>query len=281
MALSTHDELILLRKRARRRLVGAVVIVSVSTVVLWNVVKHLPDQQMKPESVEIAGEASSGVSDAVATEVGKAVVASSPAGKMTIAKPAASASAAAVTQLPASLEPTPAEIKPKVAQIATPQPQSKPVEPAHAVVSKPEPAVAQNTHPAHEQAAKPERVKEKDKEEAPPKAHKAAAPDPAAILEGRADSEAPRKPAKADSESAHAAAGQAIIQLAALSDEAKAEALKAKLSGLGVQARFSKVNTSKGEVTRVRVGPFASRAEADRVLQKLSKAGVTGIIVSK
>jgi hypothetical protein len=54
MALSAHDELILLRKRARRRLVGAVVLVTVSTGVLWNVVGHLPDQQMRPESVEIA-----------------------------------------------------------------------------------------------------------------------------------------------------------------------------------------------------------------------------------
>jgi hypothetical protein len=58
MALSAHDELILLRKRARRRLVGAVVLVTVSTGVLWNVVGHLPDQQMRPESVEIASEAS-------------------------------------------------------------------------------------------------------------------------------------------------------------------------------------------------------------------------------
>ncbi|MCD5328394.1 SPOR domain-containing protein, partial [Chromobacterium piscinae] len=61
MALSSHDELILLRKRARRRLVGAVVLVSIATVVLWNVVGHLPEQQMKPESIEIMGGASAPV----------------------------------------------------------------------------------------------------------------------------------------------------------------------------------------------------------------------------
>ena len=58
MALSNQDELILLRKRARRRLVGAVVLVGISTVVLWNVVGHLPDQPMKPETVEIQSDAS-------------------------------------------------------------------------------------------------------------------------------------------------------------------------------------------------------------------------------
>ena len=47
--LSTHEELILLRKRARRRLVGAIVLVLISTVVLWQVVGSVPEQQMKPE----------------------------------------------------------------------------------------------------------------------------------------------------------------------------------------------------------------------------------------
>ena len=55
MALSTHDELLLLRKRARRRLVGAIVMVSLSTAVLWNVVDALPEQAMKPEAVDITG----------------------------------------------------------------------------------------------------------------------------------------------------------------------------------------------------------------------------------
>ena len=58
-------------------------------------------------------------------------------------------------------------------------------------------------------------------------------------------------------------------------------ALRAKLAGIGVTAHFSKVETSKGEVTRVRVGPFASQAEAQHALQKLSRAGVSGIIINK
>jgi DedD protein len=66
-----------------------------------------------------------------------------------------------------------------------------------------------------------------------------------------------------------------------LSDQAKVDALRGKLSAIGVTAHFSKVQTSKGEVTRVRVGPFASQAEAQQALQKLAHAGINGIIINK
>ena len=114
MALSAHDELILLRKRARRRLVGAIVLVSVSTGVLWNVVGHLPDQQMKPESVEIVSESSGPLPDTALPPVGNA---SAPAAKAGASAPKATeASAPAVaagTQLPASLATVEPEDKPK------------------------------------------------------------------------------------------------------------------------------------------------------------------------
>ncbi len=70
-----------------------------------------------------------------------------------------------------------------------------------------------------------------------------------------------------------------MTQLAALSDPAKADALKQKLSGLGVSASVSRAETSKGEIHRVRVGPFASQDEAKAVMNKLNAAGVSGIMV--
>ncbi|WP_293761925.1 SPOR domain-containing protein [uncultured Aquitalea sp.] len=299
MALSAHDELILLRKRARRRLVGAIVLVSVSTGVLWNVVGHLPDQQMKPESVEIVSESSGPLPDTALPPVGNA---SAPAAKAGASAPKATeASAPAVaagTQLPASLATVEPEDKPKpvvaapvvgavagvaagaaVAQTVKP---NKPAEPPAEPVKKPEPKKTASK-PAEHAPAKPAKT-EKPAVAEPAKPHKQ--PDPAAILEGRFDGAdaAPtpkkntaNKPEKVD----NAASGKPVIQLAALSDPAKADALKAKLSSIGVSAHFSKVQTSKGEVTRVRVGPFASRAEAEAALQKLSHAGVSGIIVNK
>jgi DedD protein len=308
MALSAHDELILLRKRARRRLVGAVVLVTVSTAVLWNVVGHLPDQQMRPESVEIASEASGTPAEAAlppAVNVAASASATSP-GKVTASAPtlaAASAPAARVagTQLPADLNSV-GEDKP-VATVKVPAPAVAAVAAVGAVAAvqanKPkQPGSATSQPLAHElprkkTASKPVEARQPVVAEAKPaKAEKPAPtkhkqPDPAAILAGHFDEEPTTKPAtvkKSEPKSEkvdNVGNSKSVIQLAALSDPAKADALKSKLSALGVAAHFSKVETSKGEVTRVRVGPFASRAEAEAALRKLSQAGVSGIIVSK
>ncbi|PRP71086.1 SPOR domain-containing protein [Chromobacterium amazonense] len=245
MALSSQDELILLRKRARRRLVGAVVLVSISTAVLWKVVGHLPEQQMKPESIEIMGAASEPAASAPAAAVKHAA---------SQAAADAAPAAAAATELPANLSsitaPTPPAEKPAPAAVA----------PAAMAEPKPQPAKPET---------KPERKPETPKAESKPRQA-----DPAAILEGRFDPDA----RAAKSEPAH---GKSVIQLAALSDPAKVDALRGKLSAIGVTAHFSKVQTSKGEVTRVRVGPFANQAEAQQTLQKLTHAGINGIIINK
>jgi DedD protein len=245
MALSSQDELILLRKRARRRLVGAVVLVSIATAVLWKVVGHLPEQQMKPESIEIMGAASEPAASAPAAAVKHAA---------SQAAAEAAPAAAATTELPANLStitaPTPPVEKPAPAA-AAPAPKAEP---------KPQTAKPE---------AKPERKPEAPKAESKPRQA-----DPAAILEGRFDPDvhaAKSEPAR----------GKSVIQLAALSDQAKVDALRGKLSAIGVTAHFSKVQTSKGEVTRVRVGPFASQAEAQQALQKLAHAGINGIIINK
>ncbi|MCD5361452.1 SPOR domain-containing protein, partial [Chromobacterium aquaticum] len=174
------------------------------------------------------------------------------------------------------------------ANLSTMTPAAPAVQPAPAVKAeakpevKPEPKPEAKTetkpkaeHKPEPKPAKPEHKKPDIKLEEKP----ARKPDPAAILEGRFDSL--DKPAAKKEEPAAKAEGKSVIQLAALSDPDKADALKSKLSSIGVTAHFSKVQTSKGEVTRVRVGPFNSRAEAQATLQKLAKAGVNGIIVTK
>jgi DedD protein len=143
--------------------------------------------------------------------------------------------------------------------------------------------VKDEVKPQPKTEAKPEAKSEPKKTE--PRKTEAAAPgpktvDPAAILEGRAEAEPAKLAPKTESQPA-TGSGNVVIQLAALSDPAKADALKSRLSALGVTAHFSKVETSKGNVTRVRVGPFGSRAEAESVMKKLSSAGVTGIIVNR
>lgn len=262
--LSTHEELILLRKRARRRLVGAIVLVLISTLVLWKVVGSVPEQQMKPESVEIVGQNTPDTPPAPATPAPEAVLA---AGADVGPQEEHAASAAAATHLPAKLD----DAEPPVAAQPPVRPLA-PAEPVPAAKAVTKPAIKEESKPQSKAEPKPEPKKAEAAVPAPKKA------DPAAILEGRLDADAAKPAPKAESQPA---AGHVVIQLAALSDPAKAEALKSRLSGLGVTAHFSKVETSKGNVTRVRVGPFASRSEAESVLKKLSGAGVTGIIVSR
>jgi DedD protein len=283
-SLSTHEELVLLRKRARRRLVGAIALVVTSTAVLWTVVGRIPNRPMKPESVQIS--ASNLSSAPVAKAEVKPLAASA-----TEAQSAQTASASPATELTASLEQQPAPVATPTPSKTVPQPKAGPVEPAPALeqlmepikpkASKPtrvEEPVAAKPKPHAKPVEKPKAVEQvaEPKSAAEPKHKKS---DPAAILEGRAESEQVSASHKADAESEHKAGF--VVQLAALSDPAKADALKAKLSANGIAARFSKVETSKGEVTRVRVGPFASREEADAALRRLAKAGVTGIVVSQ
>ncbi|MBA4708605.1 SPOR domain-containing protein [Aquitalea aquatica] len=317
MALSAHDELILLRKRARRRLVGAVVLVTVSTGVLWNVVGHLPEQQMRPESVEIASEASGTPADAALPPAETVAGASSAplaskvqASAAHLAAASAPAAKPAGTQLPADLASVEPDRPAAAASHAAPAVAAVAAVGAVAAVqaSKPKPAETASQPTVHEPVKK--KIASKPAESKPVVAHAEKPPkadskplskpeqpkrkqaDPAAILAGHFDEEPAAKtsPAKTSptkkSESKpekvdNVASGKSSIQLAALSDPAKADALKSKLAGLGIAAHFSKVETSKGEVTRVRVGPFASRAEAEAALHKLSQAGVSGIIVNK
>lgn len=259
--LSAQEELIVLRKRARRRLVGAVVLVCVATTVLWKVVGRVQEQPMKPESVLVVGVPASGA---------QAKPAAAPASAPLVASAPDEASAA--TALPESLSTVNKPVAtPARADASAAAPHRARAVQASAPAAKHKAEARARDNAQQKPSARADAQPAEPKPQPKPR-HKAV--DPAAILDGRADgTDAPDQPAANDG-------GRSVIQLAALSDPAKADALRAKLSQLGVDAHFSKVQTSKGTATRVRVGPFASKQEAATVLKKLSRAGVSGIIVS-
>jgi len=64
-----------------------------------------------------------------------------------------------------------------------------------------------------------------------------------------------------------------VLQVAALSDQAKVEELRGKLKNAGISTFTQK--TASG-ITRVRVGPFSSKEEAEKVKAKLSSMGLDG-----
>ena len=59
------------------------------------------------------------------------------------------------------------------------------------------------------------------------------------------------------------------MQVGAFAEAAKAREVRQKLERAGLKTYTSVVKTGEGERTRVRVGPFASRAEADQAAGKV------------
>jgi cell division septation protein DedD len=111
-----------------------------------------------------------------------------------------------------------------------------------------------------------------------PKPSGAAAPPPAKAPVVAAT--APAKPAAAPAAPAPAAADTGFaVQLAAFSKVADANALRDRARAAGFSAFVEAVSTDKGTLSRVRLGPVATRAEAERLqAQARAKLGLAGAV---
>lgn len=92
-----------------------------------------------------------------------------------------------------------------------------------------------------------------------------------AILEGKAPPKV-AKPEAADKSSF-------VVQIAVLSTQEKVDELQAKLKSGGIKSYTQKVATASGDKTRIRVGPFESKEEAEKMRTKLTKLGLSGSLV--
>ena len=72
-----------------------------------------------------------------------------------------------------------------------------------------------------------------------------------------------------------AASGTYWVQVAAVSDKTRADALSKELSGKGFSSRVESTASANGTIYRVRVGPFAGQPKADDAKAKLAAAGYT------
>ncbi|WPB55981.1 SPOR domain-containing protein [Xylophilus sp. GOD-11R] len=68
---------------------------------------------------------------------------------------------------------------------------------------------------------------------------------------------------------AGAEAGRFVVQVGAFGDAAKAQEARAKLTRGGLKTYVQSVDTKDGKRIRVRVGPFANKAEADRAAARV------------
>lgn len=109
----------------------------------------------------------------------------------------------------------------------------------------------------------------------PAQAPPAAAPKPAAVTPK------PAQPVAKPVETPKPAASNVgfAVQLGAFSKADDANALRDKLRAGGFSAFVEQVKTDKGTLSRVRVGPVASRADADRLkAQVAAKMGINGMV---
>ncbi|HEX8988452.1 MAG TPA: SPOR domain-containing protein [Rhodocyclaceae bacterium] len=247
---ASHDEQLALKKRARRRLVGAAALALLAAIVLPMVMDHEPRPASQDIQIRIPSqEAPSGIA--------ARVLPSRPAA--TPLPPAPSVAEAPAASAEAKPETKP-ESKPEAAKIAA--------APAAPATEKP------SEKPAEKAAAKP----------AEKPVEKAAAKPSDKPADKAAEKPADRKKteeARAASALAGESADQWVIQLGAYKEAGNVKLLLSKLKGMGVPAYTEKFDSPQGPRTRVRAGPFPSKDAAEKAKVKVKIIGVDGPIAQK
>jgi len=276
-----NDPLLPEKKRARRRLVGAIALALAAAVGL----PMLLDSQPKPLAGDIAIQIPSKDKAAplpVPTEPAPAAsdapIAEAPA---PAPAPVNSRTVAAVDTVDKGEEVV--QMPPPVTRATPPKPERKPEPPKAKAEPKPEPKPEHKPEPKpehkpehkdtraeHKLAEKADKADKLEKPVKPKSEDKPAKPhDEAralAILEGKGAEKA-EKPADTGGQ-------KVVLQVAALSTQEKAAELQAKLRGAGISSHTEKA----GELIKVKIGPL-SKEEADKMRARLGRIGLSGFAI--
>jgi DedD protein len=220
------------RKRARRRLIGAVALVLLMVTVLPMLLDDRSDQAPHPDvAISIPSQDDGNFASKIV--------------------PAPAANVA-----PATPDTTGQPAVPAVATVAPPPPVAAPAaaEPAPAAAAEPKP----------EPKPAPEPVKPVAKQQPKAESSPAAKPKPAPVAAEKAGT------SKAEGVS---------IQVGVFSDSDKVTQIKSKLSGLGIKCGTEPLNTKTGVKVRMRCGPYADKAEAEKAQESLKSAGFNNTIL--
>lgn len=172
--------------------------------------------------------------------------------------------------------PAPAAVTPP-APAATPKPAEKVA--ANASLAPKEEIVTSNSAPA-QAASAPSAIKNEAKPKPEPKPEPKPAARPAAtgddarasaLLNGTPP---PAKPAAAEAE------GRFVVQVGAFSDVTKAREARLKVEKAGLKTYTQVAETKDGKRIRVRVGPFASKAEAEKAASKIKTLDLPAAILT-
>jgi DedD protein len=87
-------------------------------------------------------------------------------------------------------------------------------------------------------------------------------------------------PPSVESKPANEAPGRFVVQVGAFADAGVAREARAKVDKLGLRTYTQAVDTDNGKRVRVRLGPFASRDEAERAAAKVKAAGLPAAVLT-
>jgi DedD protein len=261
-----------LRRRARRRLVGAIVLALAAAVFVPMLLESEPKPLGEDVSVRIPpvddgkfvnklGEKGRGDAKASAAK-GDARTDAAKKDGARAEPPKADAEPSA----PARAE-APTQDVPAVAAAATESTPTPPMPPKRSLEEAEQRVLA-----APAKAPAPPAQTPVEKASPAPAAPAAAAPAPSAPPAPAAAAPAPAK--------AEGGAAGFSVQLAAFSDDKGANALANRLKKSGYTAYTEPLETSRGTLWRVRVGPFPSREAAAAVRDKLKAEGHSGIVAA-
>lgn len=231
---AVSQEEILLRKRARRRLVGAAFLVLVMVIVL----PLLLDSEPRPQA--------------------ESVRVRMPTPQPEVIDPPT----LAPSPRPGTAVPMPETGAPG-SEANAPQPDAAPPKDAPAVIADlPPPDTEAPPAPKKETAAKPAPA-----EPAPPSVQTASVRTPSAATAPLRE----EKPAEVAADEVAAPKPPVVIQLGAYIKAENAQQLKAELAAKKIRAFTEAITMGQTTKTRVRAGPFDSLAEAEKVKERIAR----------
>jgi DedD protein len=173
-------------------------------------------------------------------------------------------------EIPAKTSPAPSIKAPATA--ATPAVPA----PAPVAAKPPAPSVeARETLSAREEVVEAPAAPKPNVEPAKPASVPADAERARALLEGKTATP-PATPAA----TAPATAERLVVQVGAFSEEAGARTVRQKLEAAGLKTYTNVAETSEGRRIRVRLGPYNSRAEADKAAARVKALGLPAAVLT-
>lgn len=291
-----------LRRRARHRLVGAAVLVLLGVIgfpllfdtqprpVAVDIPIEMPDRaKVKPlaqgdaPAADASRSAAGGISlpptaGGVITERadGTEVTAAAPSGKAASTTEPRREAVASTEQAKGEAprpEPARVEAKPEAAKVEAKS------EPAKAPVTKPEVPKTEAKPESRTEVAKAEPSKPEPAKPANPTPGRDDGARARALLEGKPAQQAVAQAQPAAAASAEAA-GRFVVQVGAFADAAKAQETRQKLERAGLKTYTHVAKTPQGDRTRVRVGPFSSRADADKAAARIKALALPAAVLT-